>query len=244
MARLLMKLLFPPACPICAETYPQRLTDDGIGAICEHCEKKVIRVQAPFCMRCGKPLSKAHDTAEYCEDCRHHTHDFTQGRAAFLYRGEMIGCMHRLKYKNRRDYAPILADEAYRMHADWIARIRPDAIIPVPLHPDRKRARGYNQALLLARQISRKSGIPLEERLLFRTQNTEKQRSLDPAQRKKNLKNAFQTIGKIVQLEKVLLIDDIYTTGSTADAAARALISAGVRQVYLLCICIGGEQGE
>lgn len=241
---MLLKLLYPPVCPICDRVLPQRLTDDGIGRICAHCEPTLIRVREPFCMRCGKPLAARGSAREYCEDCTRHAHSFTQGRASFVYSGAVIGTMHRFKYSNRRDYAPVLAREMYRMHGAWIRRIAPDAVIPVPLHAKRRRMRGFNQAALLARQIARLSGIPLEEKLLVRTQNTGRQKELNAHERKNNLKNAFQTTKKIVQLEKVLLIDDIYTTGSTADAAAAALLQAGVNKIYVLCACIGGEDQE
>lgn len=217
------------------------LTDDGTGRICGACEKRVQRVRSPFCMRCGKPLAQIHAGIEYCGDCRRHRHSYTQGRAAFVYRGAMIGTMHRMKYSNHRDYAPVLAREAYEMYADWIMRIRPQVLVPIPLHPSRRRSRGYNQAQLLARELSRLSGIPVDTGLLARVHNTDRQRRLSPQERKNNLKNAFQAT-KMIQLEKALLIDDIYTTGSTADAAADALHAAGIRDVYLLCICIGGEE--
>lgn len=218
------------------------LTDDGTGQICARCGTRIFRVENPYCMRCGKPLATLHMGREYCEDCSRRQHSFTQGKAAFVYRGAMIGTMHRMKYSNRRDYAPVLAREAYGMYGDWIGRIQPQVIVPVPLHRARRRMRGYNQAELLARELSRLSGIPMDAGLLVRVHNTDRQRELNPQERKNNLKNAFQTPKKIVQLEKVLLIDDIYTTGSTADAAADALRRAGVKNVYLLCICIGGEE--
>ncbi len=242
IAKTITKILYPPVCPICNEVQPQMLTDDGTGQICSGCRAHIRRVESPYCMRCGKPLAQLHMGMEYCEDCSRRKHSFTQGRAAFVYRGAMIGTMHRFKYSNRRDYAPVLAREAYGMHADWLGRIRPQMIVPVPLHPARRRTRGYNQAELLAEEVSRLSGIPMDADLLIRTHNTDRQRALNPQERKNNLKNAFQTSKKIVQLEKVLLIDDIYTTGSTADAAADALHRSGVKDVYLLCICIGGEE--
>lgn len=215
--------------------------DAACGRICEVCETQLTRVKGPFCMRCGKPFGRMRTGKEYCADCAREKHLFTQGRAVFVYRGAVIGAMHRFKYSNRRDYAPVLAREAYRTHADWLARIAPDVIVPVPLYPKRQRARGYNQAELLARELSELSGIPMEAKLLRRVVHTQRQKELSASQRKNNLKNAFQISKKIVQSKKVLLIDDIYTTGSTADAAAAALLCADVQQVYLLCICIGEE---
>ncbi len=234
-----LRLLFPGACPICDEVEEQTVTGDGVPRICPACEARVRRVRGPYCMRCGKPLAGADGRREYCGDCMKKEHKFVQGRAVFVYQGAIIGSMHRLKYSNRRDYATVFAREAFETYAPWLARVAPQAIIPVPLHPKRRKKRGYNQAALIAAEISRLTGIPLREDLLQRSRNTDPQKNLNHEERKNNLKNAFQIAKNIVQLDKVLLIDDIYTTGSTADAAAGALARAGVGQVYVLCICIG-----
>lgn len=236
----LLKVLYPDCCPVCGEVQEQMLSDDGAIRICPACEKKLIRVASPFCMQCGKPLESDRIRREYCGDCLRGAHAFVQGRAVFVYQGAVIGSMHRLKYANRRDYAAVFAREAYEMHGGWLERIAPDALIPIPLHPKRRKERGYNQAELIAEALARFSGIPVEKKLLLRTVHTQPQKQLHARERKNNLKNAFQTSKKIVQLKKVLLVDDIYTTGSTVDAAAEALFRAGVTKVYVLCICTGG----
>ena len=241
--KFILKFLYPGTCPVCGEVQEQLVTDDGVARICPDCEKKLKRVATPFCLRCGKPLETDRVRREYCADCMRRRHAYVQGRAVFVYQGAIIGSMHRLKYSNRRDYAAIFAREAYKTYADWIKRIAPDALIPVPLHKKRRQERGYNQAELIARELARLTGIPVENKLLFRGTNTKPQRQLSVEERKNNLKNAFQMSKNIVQLEKVLLIDDIYTTGSTVDAAAETLMSAGVKKVYALCICIGGGDG-
>jgi ComF family protein len=233
------RFLFPDSCPVCGAVAEQFLTEQEPAGICPACEKKLVRVREPFCMRCGKPLG-AGARNEYCADCKKGTHEFVQGRAVFVYQGGIIGSMHRLKYDNRRDYAPIFAREAWRELGAWIARISPDALVPIPLHKKRRRARGYNQAELLARELSALCRVPVETELLTRTINTKPQKSQNSAERKNNLKNAFQITQKSVQLKKVILIDDIYTTGSTVDAAAAALKYTGITKVYVLCICIGG----
>lgn len=235
----LEKLLFPACCPICDEVQEQQFTGESRTQICPSCEKHIKRVMPPFCLRCGKPLGEEQVRREYCADCAKKKHAFVQGRAVFVYQGALIGSMHRLKYANRRDYAPVFAREAYETYGSWIRRIEPDAIIPVPLHPKRRRRRGYNQAQLLAKALAELTGIPMRADLLLRTRNTRPQKALSGEERKNNLKNAFQMSKKIVQLEKVLLVDDIYTTGSTVDAAAEALMRTGVKKVYVLCICIG-----
>ena len=237
------KLLFPSSCPICGEVEEQLLTGDGVAQFCPQREKKLVRVRQPFCLKCGKPLEEDRVHREYCADCTKQAHAFSQGRAVFVYQGDIIGSMHRLKYANRRDYAAIYAREAYRTYGGWIRRIAPDMIVPVPLHPRRRRERGYNQAELIAEALAELTGIPLRKKLILRTVYTKPQKQLSAKERKNNLKNAFQMSKKIVQLKKVLLIDDIYTTGSTVDAVSEALMSAGVKKIYVLCICIGGGDG-
>ena len=242
--RLLCRVVYPECCPICDEVPPQQLTGDGVARICPTCRPKVTPVQTPFCMKCGKPLVEYAERVEYCVDCKRIAHEYTQGRAVYVYRGAIIGTMHRLKYNHRQDYAVALARDAYERLGSWIERIAPQVIVPIPLHKKRKKTRGYNQAQLLAAELSRLTGIPMDADLLQRTMDTRPQRELSASERKNNLKKAFQMSKKSVQLEKVLLIDDIYTTGSTVDAVARVLKSGGVRQVYVLCVCIGGDKGE
>ena len=116
---------------------------------------------------------------------------------------------------------------------------QPDALIPVPLHKSRMRKRGFNQAALVAERMGERLGIPVEEKLLIRVKKTNPQKELNDSARRENLKNAFQLCGNDVKLKRVVLIDDIYTTGSTLDAAAAALLAAGVEKVYFLSICIG-----
>ncbi len=238
--RFLIKLLFPAVCPICGEVCGQNITEDD-ARICPACEKRVRRVTQPFCMRCGKPLGPGGARSEYCEDCRKHTHAFVQGRAVFVYGGAVARAMHGMKYKNRRDYAAVFAREAYETLGGWIRHIQPQALVPVPLHPRRRRTRGYNQAQLLAAELSGLTGIPVECGLIRRNENTRPQKELNVDERKNNLKNAFQMSKNSVHLMKVLVIDDIYTTGSTADAVAKTLQEAGIEKVYVLSICIGGD---
>lgn len=241
LIKFLTKLLFPAACPICGEIQAQYVTRENMARICPSCKKSIRYVTAPFCLRCGKPLGKGGMRREYCADCAKGRHSFTQGRAVLVYAGGVARSMYRMKYGNRRDYAPVFAREAYEMLGGWLSHIQPQAIIPVPLHPARERRRGYNQAELLARSLSELAGIPAEPFLVSRRVNTRPQKELNADERKNNLKNAFQMSKNSVHLEKVLLIDDIYTTGSTVDALAETLRKAGIEKVYVLCICTGGD---
>ncbi|MDD6038579.1 MAG: ComF family protein [bacterium] len=236
----LKQLLYPSTCPICDEVQTQTILGDNRPGICPACEKKVFRVKQPFCLRCGKPLESYALRREYCGDCMKKEHVFTQARGVFVYRGAIVKSMYRFKYSNRRDYAAVFAKEAYESCGAWIERTGVHCMVPIPLHKKRKATRGYNQAALFARELGRLTGIAVNDKLLIRTVNTRPQKELDDTERKNNLKKAFHVTKNIVKLHKVLLIDDIYTTGSTVDAAAEALLRAGVQEIYVLCICIGG----
>lgn len=154
----------------------------------------------------------------------------------------MRGILYRYKYSNRRDYTEFLASEAERIYGGWARRLGIEAVIPVPLAERKKRLRGYNQAEVFAKRFCALAGLPFSADILARIRETAPQKQLSAQERKNNLKNAFKIVGNVVNLNKVLLVDDIYTTGSTIDAAALALKQAGVEDIYFLCISIGQGQ--
>ena len=147
--------------------------------------------------------------------------------------------MARIKYHGCREYLDFYAEAMLRRFAPAISRLSPDCIIPIPVPPSRLKKRGFNQAEELAARIARKTGIPLENGFLKRIKKTLPQKSLDPAARLKNLEPAFDCARLPPGIHTVLLIDDIYTTGSTMEACARALKSAGAEKVAFAVICIG-----
>ena len=114
-----------------------------------------------------------------------------------------------------------------------------EALIPIPLHPSRKRKRGFNQAELLAKAIAKRSGIPVDAKLLLRTKKTDAQKDLNDQERLANLRDAFSVQKNEIPYHNLILVDDIYTTGSTMDAAAKLLKEHGAQNVYFLCICVG-----
>ena len=121
-----------------------------------------------------------------------------------------------------------------------------DMLVPVPVSPGRLRQRGYNQALILAQEVSRRTGIPVREDVLYRVSDTRPMKNMGPEERQNNLKKAFQCHGNDVELNSIMLIDDIYTTGATVDACARALYRQGARRVCFLTLAIGdgGQEAE
>ena len=150
--------------------------------------------------------------------------------------------MYRFKYANRREYAAYYAREAAALYQDWVFKNQIEVIVPVPMYRWKKRRRGYNQAETFARALGRELGLPVDAGLVRRVRNTVPQKELNGGQRAANLKNAFQLAADIVKYKKILLVDDIYTTGSTMEACARALLRAGVKNVYFIAICIGRGQ--
>lgn len=205
--------------------------------ICESCRMLPRPAEEPVCMKCGKPLPETE--TEYCPDCMRREHGFEKGRAAFVYDQIMRASISRFKYHNRREYADFYAEELLRRFGRTLRSWQPDALIPVPIHKSRMRKRGFNQAALVADRIGERLGIPVEKEVLLRVKKTKPQKNLSDAGRRENLKNAFQVCGNAVKLKRTVLIDDIYTTGSTLDAAAAVLREAGVEKVYFLSICIG-----
>ena len=236
-------LVFPKTCPICDRTHKQLLTarDSDMPGICEDCEKKLIRIQSPFCAHCGKPFEAEEDSRELCADCEKTkgSWSFVQGRGLFLYTGEITQAMYRLKYSSKREYARSFAYEAYEQLGDWVTHNGIEAIIPIPLHKDREIERGYNQALDFAKELSKLLKVPCESDILIRVKKTIPQKQLDDKNRLDNLKNAFHIEQKAVKYKKILLVDDIYTTGVTVSTAAECLLQYGVEAVYVMCIAIG-----
>ena len=231
--------IFPPRCPVC-----DGLMDSG-ELIHENCRRKLFFVKEPCCARCGRPLLS--ESQEYCMDCarkqkgqrKNNEPGFKQGKSLFLYKGMVKETMYRFKYSNKREYAEYFAREAAESYGDWIRQKGIQAIVPVPMYRHKQRVRGYNQAEVFARALSMELGIPLASNIVKRVRDTVPLKTLNPEERKNNLKNAFQGINNIVKYDHILLIDDIYTTGSTAEAVSQELINTGIKEVYLLCVCIG-----
>lgn len=224
--------LFPRRCPVCHE-----ITEEAGELACKICRTRLPYVRGAFCRKCGKPLLS--EEREYCGDCRRKKHIFQQGRAPFAYDQTMRESIARYKYGGRREYAAFYAEEILRTCAREAVLWKAEALVPIPLHPSRRRKRGYNQAALLARELSGRCGIPADEKLLFRTKKTRAQKELNDQERLENLKNAFSVRKGNVPYKNIILVDDIYTTGSTIDEAARVLKENGAQSVFFFCICVG-----
>lgn len=232
---ILADALFPPRCPVCGEIVPVGTP----GRICPTCFPKLDFVKGPVCMKCGREL--ADPSAKYCPDCEKHPKSFAYGYALCNYDDLMQHTVTRIKYANRREYiAPLAAVFADR-YRDRIREMHADCMVPVPIHPDRRKTRGFNQAELLARELGSRLNIPVRTDLLFRTRKTQPQKELSPDERIRNLLEAFTAPEQAAAGLDVILIDDIYTTGSTIEACTRVLRAAGAGKVYFLTLCIVPE---
>lgn len=227
----LLSMFFPARCPVCDD-----VVLPGV-LLCEGCRKKIRPIREPICKKCGKPLGNERE--EYCFDCQKRRHSYRQGRAVFVHEGEIRDSIYRFKYTGKREYASFYAKAAAERCGDWLIRNQVEAIVPVPMYFWKKRLRGYNQAEVFAKALGKELQIPVDCRLVRRIRSTVPQKELNGKERIRNVKNAFQLASNIVKYKQVVLADDIYTTGSTVDAVAEALLAAGIKEVYCICISIG-----
>lgn len=208
--------------------------------ICKECIKALSPVKQPVCKSCGKEVFA--DRLEFCRDCSCHPKTFTEGMALLNYNEAARRSMAAIKYKNRREYLDFYSQAIEVRFDKRIERISPDVLIPVPVHNSRKRQRGFNQAEELAARLGTIWKLPVETDLLIRKKKTDPQKQLTPKERLHNLENAFSLAEKKNPKNiprTVVLVDDIYTTGSTLEACARILKTAGVERIYTLVICVG-----
>jgi len=227
----LVNMVFPRRCPVCDEIVPM-----GDGLICSRCRTRPQYIREPRCRRCGKQL--ADGMIQYCHDCRQRRHVYDYGYALYDYQS-MRKSIYRFKYGKRCEYATFYARDICGKLADELRMMDADSIVPVPVHASRKRERGYNQAELVAAELSRLTGIRMYGDLVRRVRKTVPQKELTIQERQNNLKKAFNITTNVVKLNKTILVDDIYTTGSTLDAVAMELKRHGVKAVYFIALCIG-----
>ncbi len=226
----MLQLLYPLRCPVC-----DRIVKPAGERICLECLGRLKILTPPWCMKCGKKLR---EEGEYCADCRRKAHVFQRGRALYEYESAALP-IYRFKYGGRQEYAEYFGGEMAEYLGNFIRGIHPDGLIPIPLHRKRRAARGYNQAELLARAIGRRLEIPVYTKFLVREKNTIPLKYENPQERQNNLKKAFNIARNDVKLEKVIVVDDIFTTGSTMDEVSGVLKAAGVKEVYFVTLAIG-----
>lgn len=222
--------MFPRRCPVCDRVAP-------FGKlICVPCSQGLEFVGDERCCKCGKSMRA--NEGEYCYDCSRHKHDYDQGRAIFEYES-IKDSIYRYKFRGRAEYARFYGEAMAKAAVRELELWKPDAILPVPLHKSKMQKRGFNQALQLGRELAKITKIPCYEDVIVRTRKTIPMKELGLHERQINIKNAFIVRRYDVKLKRVVIVDDIYTTGSTIDAIARELKKTGVEKVYFLTLAIG-----
>ncbi len=223
----LIDLIFPPLCAFCGCP----LAEDETGEICPGCLRNVRFISPPICPTCGVPFVSQSGEDHLCGQCLRGKWHFSMARALGLYDGPLRDAIHALKYEGKPFLAKTLVGLLDRGYP-FIDYGLYDLLVPVPLHPKRLRERGFNQALVLGRAMARREGVPCMGFVLRKTRPSEPQIHLNPEEREKNVRGSFAVADPPkVRGKRVLLIDDVMTTGSTVDECARELSKAGATQV-------------
>ncbi len=184
-------------------------------------------------MKCGAPVGAEE---EFCPECQSASHLFRQGIAVFPYTDLWKKSIEKFKYHGCREYGGFYAEAMAAAARPYIALWKPELIVPVPLDRRKERERGFNQAWYLAERIGARTGIPASCHVLKKIRRTRNQKKLGAGERKKNLSGAFAARLPAPGL-RILVVDDVYTTGSTMDAVTEALLAAGASGVFFVTFC-------
>ncbi len=197
------------------------------GFICSSCRNQFSLIVPPVCLRCGKPLSYG----SICTSCDGWEADIDGIRSAFRFEGVAREAVHQLKYNNLRAIAPEMAGLMLPFYRD--SGVPGDVLVPVPLHPKRLKERGYNQSGLIARGLGRLTGLSVNEDCLVRQRNTGSQaRTSNVVERRNNVSGAFICRNNKLSGQRVILVDDVVTSGATLNACASALKEGGALSVW------------
>jgi len=210
----------------------------GLGPdFCPQCRVRWRPVASPFCTRCGVMFTSREGENHLCGRCLQRPGVYAMARAAGIYDQSLKTAVHRLKFKGQVNLSKPLGALLLRTFKRYWDGREIDMVVPVPLHRRRFRQRGFNQAYLLIRRWSPADGAKIVRDLLVRSRPTPPQTGLDRKQRQRNINNAFTTkYPEKIRGKRILLVDDVLTTGATVDSCARTLLNDGARQVDVLTL--------
>jgi ComF family protein len=229
-------LLYPEVCQLCKDE-PATPREGFVG---RKCWSQVRFIRPPLCDRCGLPFEGDITTSFVCRNCHELKLHFTSARSAVVAKTVVREAIHRFKYSRALWFENFLADLVVREAAPVLRGQRWDFLVPVPLYSLKEREREFNQSALLARHLGRAVNIPCNEKILRRTIPTATQTHLKRDARAANMKNAFAVRpGAQLSGQRIVLVDDVFTTGATTNDCARALRGAGAAEVCVWTVARG-----
>lgn len=229
-------LIYPETCQLCRRRRA-RVRD---GLVCPDCRSQVRFIRPPYCRRCGLPFAGDLTTEFECTNCADLKFHFSSARAAVVARSVVLEAIHHFKYSRALWFESFLADLFLREALPALRPPEQDLILPVPLHPLKQREREFNQAEVFARHLGRALGLPVDTKILRRILPTATQTLLTREQRATNMQGAFAVRpGADLTGRKIILVDDVFTTGATTNACARALRAAGATDVCVWTVARG-----
>ncbi len=234
----ILNLIFPERhiCFIC-EDYGKDIEDN----LCSICREKLVFIKDGSCSICGRKLDLLDEnleTIKRCGECIKHPHYFTKSTSPLSYEGDIKRLIYDFKYNDKQHmyklFGKLIASHIINHDLEYV-----DLIVSVPLHKDREKKRGFNQTALLAKYVGRKLNIITDTKNLIRSKKTKVQNKLNRSERISNISGVFDLRDKDIFKDKnVLLIDDIYTTGSTVDEISKLLLKNGVKKVFVVTVSI------
>lgn len=231
-----VSVFFPAGCRIC----DQLLTGASRVPICEECLDSFATVPDRKCEICGQPLPALSENEEeqlVCRACQERTYAFERARSYGIYDGALVRSILLLKWEQLEPLGAWFAERLAELVRREGAILAADVVVPVPLHRDRERERGYNQARLISKPLARKLSLPHKAVLLMRTRPRPDKQILSLEERWESVRGAFATRpGSQVDNHRVLLVDDVMTTGATLNECARALLESGAKSVLGLTV--------
>ena len=226
----LSDFILPPRCPLCSRP----IESPDPHSLCSSCLSEVTFIGPPFCIKCGIPFASQEEESHLCGQCLAGMNTFGMARALCTFSGSARAAIHAFKYQNRTYFAKTLTGlierSPFPFHIDQY-----DRLVPVPLHRNRLRHRGYNQCLLLAREMGHRYRVPVDEKVLKRIRDSAPQIELMGAKREENVKGVFSLEGD-PEGKTILLVDDVLTTGATVNECTRVLLKGGARKIDVFTV--------
>lgn len=231
-----LTFFYPRVCQICSQG--RAGLDEGF--VCESCRAGVRYIEKPYCQRCGLPFQGALTQEFECANCRSQEFHFVSARSAVVAKDIVLDVIHRYKYKRALWFEPFLAGLLVDRATPELVGGAWDLIVPVPLYPTKEREREFNQAERLAFHLGRSTGLPIQKQLIRRVLPTETQTRLTREQRQTNVRRAFGLVPRArADGARIVLVDDVFTTGATTNACAALLRKAGAAEVCVWTVARG-----